>query len=64
MKMGRIHCLETISGSTQPRRESPNKDINLIPDLKLSPTRTTKQETTQHRTGHTNHTIAENGWPG
>lgn len=59
MTVCRIHCLETISGSTQPWRESPNKDINLIPDLKLSPTRTTKQETTQHRTGSTNPMLPE-----
>jgi hypothetical protein len=62
--MSSVHLRITILGSTQPWRASPNKDINLIPDLKLSPTRTTKQETTQHRTGSTNHNIAENGGPG
>jgi hypothetical protein len=46
----------------QPWRDSPNKEINLIPNLKLSPTRTDEQESTRHRTGTTNHNITVCGW--
>jgi hypothetical protein len=48
--MGRIHCLETISGSTQPRRESPNKDIKLNSPLNPYASRSKDQEHEPYKT--------------
>jgi hypothetical protein len=64
MKLGSFHKALTFPNNYQPWRESPNKDINLIPNLKLSATRTTKHGTTRHGMGTTNHNMTEQAWSG
>lgn len=46
-----VHYPLTIWGSNQPRRESPNKEINLLPNFELLTSRQTKTTEGIARTG-------------
>lgn len=64
MKLGSFHKALTFSNHIQPWRESPNNDINLLPNSPPLTSQSTNQTDGKAQTGICKQQLSDEWWPG